>query len=669
MFTGFFVNIAYPFFGVTRPLSLWPLVTTISTLVIILCSLDWIRYWDFAAPVSVNLHGITCFLAGNREQNPAVSSINLREPLSPPVLALSLLPFCAIAGTYLMNFYDANVLQMILLPIIALVPVVIVCTRFVPEKYYPYAVFSVAITLLYHTALISMHIWGWDIQYEYYLVNAVVQNGFWDFTIFGNCNAMLSLMTLAPTYSVLLGTGLDWVFKIIYPFFFAFVPLGLYAVFQKQTNEKIAFLACFVFMSIYVFYNEMLGLARQEVAELFLALIILIMINRGLSQQQRSTLILIFSASLVVSHYGLSYIFLLMLLLALAIAIVGYYAGLQDWIGQVFNRMNERVSLLRGLELQKIRLKPSAISLRFVVWYVIFLSIWYIYMTSSSSFAVSVTIFQQVLGSVSSDLFSPDAVQGMAVIVNTAATPLHDVGKYLHLLTILLIVAGFIVTIVTRQREINFDNRYLLLSCGALGICIGGIVLPNFASSLNVSRLYQITLVLLAPFCVIGGMAIFSGFRSLFGSPARSLQVISLFFGIFLLFNCGWIYEVCQDEQTSFALSTDVDYPCFSGLEIKGVEWLSNFRVNHEIYADTYRCLLILRISGRVVQDISNIYPQLKEDSYIFLGERNILGNYIRVVSDSNGHAVQADEMYYISITCNHSKIYSNKYAMIYYIK
>jgi uncharacterized membrane protein len=158
MFAGFFVNIVYPLFGIFRPFSLWPLVATISVLVGILCFLAWFRDWDFAAPISINLH----------------------EILSPPVLALSLLPFGAIAGTYLMNFYDTNTLQMILLPIIALVPVVIVCTRFIPEKYYSYAVFSVAITLLYHTALISTHIWGWDIQYEYYLTNTVIQNSFWD---------------------------------------------------------------------------------------------------------------------------------------------------------------------------------------------------------------------------------------------------------------------------------------------------------------------------------------------------------------------------------------------------------------------------------------------------------------------------------------------------------
>jgi len=670
MFTGFFVNMVYPLFGVARPLSLCPLVATISALVVILCFLDWIRYWDFAAPVSVNLHKITRFLPGSRDQNPVVStSINLREILSLPVLALSLLPFGAIAGTYLMNFYGTNTLQMILLPVIALVPVVIVCTQFIPEKYYSYAVFSVAITLLYHTALISTFIWGWDVQYEYYLINTAVQNGFWDLTICSNFNAMLSLMTLAPTYSILLGIGLDWVFKIIYPFFFALVPFGLYAVFRRQTNGKSAFLACFFFMSIFVFYIEMIALARQEIAELFVVLILLSMIDQGASRLQKSILFLIFSVSLVVSHYGLSYIFLLMLLSALAIAIVGCYVDLQDWIGRFSNWMNERIGHFEGLKLQKVSLKPPIILIQFVIWYIIFLVAWYIYMASSASFSSSVTIGKQVWERISSDLLNPDAAQGMAVIINEAATPLHEVGKYLHLLTIFLIVVGFVVTVITRQRGINFDIQYLLLSCGALGVCIGGVALPCFASALNTSRLYQMSLILLAPFCVIGGMALISGLRSsIFEQPSRSLQVLSLFCSIFLLFNCGWIYEVCQDERTSFALSADVDSPRFSGIEIKGGEWLSNFKGNSAIYADTYRWLLLLKFSGRDAQDISKIYPLLKEDSYVFLGERNILMNSIQIVSGNNRYTVRGDE-YYTLVTSNHNRIYSNNDAMVYYIK
>jgi uncharacterized membrane protein len=106
-------------------------------------------------------------------------------------------------------------------------------------------------------------------------------------------------------------------------------------------------------MSIFVFYTEMVSLARQEVAELFLVLILLSMIDRGISRQQRSVLLLTFTASLIVSHYGLSYIFMLLLLIALAIVVVEYHVGILDRVNWFLDRIRERTGRFTGLTLQK----------------------------------------------------------------------------------------------------------------------------------------------------------------------------------------------------------------------------------------------------------------------------------------------------------------------------
>ena len=627
-------------------------MTTISILVGTLCLLAWVRDRDFAAP----------------------TPINLREVFSPPVLALSLLPFGAIAGTHLMNSHAINALQMVLLPVIALVPVMIVCTRFVPEKYYPYAILSVAIALLCHTSLISMHVWGWDVQYEYYLTNTVVRNAVWDITAYSNCNAMLSLMTLAPTYSILLGMGLEWVFKTIYLFFFALVPLGLYVILQKQTNGKIAFLSCFFFMSIFVFYGEMLSLARQEVAELFLILIILSMIDRDLSGQQKSVLFLIFSASLVTSHYGLSYIFMFMLLLALAITVMEYNFGIQKYIAQVLNWINDKTGRLKELELQEVNFKQSIISLPLVIWYVLYLLVWYIYVASSSSFESIVVIGRRILENFSSDLLNPDAAQGMAIIVNEAATPLHEVAKYLHLLTIIFIVVGFTVTFFTRQNGVHFDIRYFLLSCGALGICIGGVTLPYFASALNTSRLYQISLILLAPFCVIGGIFIFDILNShtRIKRPGRlnksisPLTVFSVFLAVFFVFNSGWVYEVCNDVPTSFALNSSFDSPVFSEQEISGALWLVNFKDDRTVTADSHRRLLLYSFMGK--ENYRSLTKAIENmDSYIFIGRYNVLHREITMHRISGVTMVEQytklsdiDELLDQIYDCDITKIYSS---------
>ena len=138
---------------------------------------------------------------------------------------------------------------MFLIVIIALVAVLIGFDIFIPKKLYPLAVFVIAISLLYHSSLISMHLVEWaDGSFEYWISNKTVINSIWDPTTYGACNAMLSLTILAPLYSIISNMSITWVFKIVYSLLFSLVPLGLYRVFQKQTNDKIAFLSCFFFI-------------------------------------------------------------------------------------------------------------------------------------------------------------------------------------------------------------------------------------------------------------------------------------------------------------------------------------------------------------------------------------------------------------------------------------
>ena len=645
MFTGFFMNIAYSLFGVTRPLSLWPLIATISALVGALCILTWSREREFIALPSLKLH----------------------ETLSPPVLALSLLPFGAIAGTYLLNYYNINTLQMILLPVIAIVPMVIMCTRFITERYYPYAVISIAITLLYHTSLISTYIWGWDIQYEYYFANLVAQNGFWDPTVYSNVNAMLSTVMLAPIYSITLNLGLDWVFKIIYPLLFSLVPLGLYAIFRQQVPGRVAFLGCFFFVSLFAFYDDMLQLPRQEIAEFFTALIILSLINRDLTRLQRTVFFLVFSMSLIVSHYGLSYLFIFILFMAWVLATTDHYVDVQKYAGQIISEIQRKLPFLSGLRLKKWTFYPAMIPSKFVLFYGLFILVWYMYMSSSSAIDAIVRIAHHTATSISSELLNSDATQGLAIIVTETATPLHEVAKYLQVLTIFFITIGFGLSFV-HHKEVKFDIRYLVMAFGALCICVGGVVLPYFASALNTSRLYQICLIFLAPFCVVGGLAVFSVFKGFPYRSKRPLQLFSIFIGLFLLFNCGWIYEFAHDDSTSFALNSDLDRPIFSEPEILAAKWTVSTNPEGKFYADGMRWLLFLRLVGRDAQTLSDQHIPTNSNlrnNYLMIGKYNIESNSI-AIHKHEGTILAREYVNYHPIVQDMDKIYCNSYSNIY---
>ncbi len=669
MFTGFFMNLAFPFFGIIRPLSLWTMVATVSIIVIVLCFLTWVR-----------------------DRNSTVSWRTLREVLSPPVLVLSLLPFGAVFGTYLVNFYNINSLLMILLLIVSLVPVVIVSFRLIPEKYYSYAVFSIAVALLYHTSLISMYIWGWDINGEYYLANTVVQNGFWDFTTPGNCNAMLSIEMLAPIYSIVCSMSLTWVFKIIYPLLFALVPLGLFSVFQKQTNSKIAFLSCFFFMSIFTFYTEMIALARQEIAELFVVLLVMLMINKNLERTKRSFLFIVFGISLATSHYGLSYVYMFCLISAFLILFSGENQTLQKMMSGIYSEFGSKTKSTAG---NPVHLKVDrTISSIFVLIFITFTIAWYIYVSSSSAFITIVTIGNQIAGSIFTELLNPEAAQGLDIILRKASSPLYSVTKYLHLLAQFFILVG-VAIIVLRRKEMKFEREYEAFALINLAICIAGIALPYLASSWNTTRLYQITLIILSPFCVIGGLAVFKMvaetvmacwtnkrariLRGEFTSSARiSLSgtlemapVLSVFLVIFLLFNSGWAYEVAKDHPSSIALNSTIDFPRFNEQEIATGVWLNEKKdMIRDLYADEYRSLLLFGLFGKrqTFFGDNEITTPIPNNFYIFFGRENVRnGKIILIASNMNRNSVYLQNLSIYNTLLDMNKIYKNGDSLVYY--
>ena len=62
-------------------------------------------------------------------------------------------------------------------------------------------------------------------------------------------------------------------------------------------------------MAVPTFSLEMIGLCRQQVAELFMALFILLLIDRKIDKGPKLALLIVYSSSIAVSHYALGFIF------------------------------------------------------------------------------------------------------------------------------------------------------------------------------------------------------------------------------------------------------------------------------------------------------------------------------------------------------------------------
>lgn len=608
MLSGVLINSVCPIFGFKKPISSLPLIISISTEIIILCIICYLRDRD-------------------NDDQPLPPYICVENIFSLPALLLTLLPIIAIFGTYLINFYDQNLLLMLLIAVLALLAVL---TGFglVPEKLYPYAIFVTAISLLFHTSLFSSYIWGWDIQHEYYLANLVIKNSFWDYLIPFNTNGMLSIVMLAPIYSKLCAADLVWVFKIIYPLFFSLVPLGLYHAYQKQTNKQIAFFSCFFLISLFTFYTEMVGLARQQIAELFLVLIILVILSEKISKINKSILFIVFAFSLFVSHYGLTYIFLFCLTGALLILkISDSYKHAPD----VANRQQiKQHNKQHNKQHRVININNLCACLALAIT-------WYIYVSDSSTFNTVVYIGNDIIGNLA-ELFNPESVQGMAIIKAQTSSLLHETAKAIHLLTQFFIAIGIFALIT---KKVRFNEEYAAFSLMKFLLLIACLILPYFASSLNTTRFYQISLIFLAPFCIIGVYTAFQYVSNLFQIKYNIKTItttLSVFLAIFLLFNTGFVYEIAKDNPTSFFLNTELDGPYFNQQEVRGAEWLfQNRNKKLVVYADGYRSQLCKSIANyeKITTDKNLLHDFSR--TYIYLGTFNLTEKLIYAADEEKG--------------------------------
>lgn len=579
-----------------------------------------------------------------------VFEVDIRDLLSPANILLCCIPFIVIIGVYLRN-HGITAPLLLIIPILSILPLFVALNR-IPQRSYPLAVFVIAISLLFHTSLISNYIWGWDIQIEYYLSKLVLTNGFWDSSIPEAYNAMLSIVILAPIFSIFCKINPLWVFKVIYPFIFSFVPLGLYQFFRKNVNEKISFFAVFFFMSLFVFFTEMIAVARQQIAELFLVLLLLLLVDYEIKKMKRALLFVLFSFSLAVSHYGLSYIFMLMLLASLMIIRAVY--GSSRLIDKIFSRMRMK-GVYEGL-FDQTYTGEGLLTATFALLFSIFAITWYMYISGSSIFTAFIFIGKQITTSIFTEFLDPSAAQGLALISQESKGPLNFISKSLHLMFQFFIAIGLLAFL---KEKTKFDREYAIMSYVAFIIAFAGIAVPYFASSLNTTRLYHITLFFLAPFSIMGGLYIFSRIRYI---KRNSFAFLSILLSIFLLFNSGWIYTF-TDEPSSFVLDLRVDYPVFSDAEVRGAQWSVNKSVNKIIYADEYRRLVFVSLNPRK-QNVPYNIP--KDEHYVFLGAHNLFTGKMKMYNKT-GVNKKIDNTDFEKLILNKSKIYDGGWSVVCY--
>ncbi len=526
---------------------------------------------------------------------------------------LGSLPVLAILGSTFVNLNGNSGILLIVMLIIALM-ILVTSNRSGTNP--PLVLFVVTIALLLHTSLISNYLVGFDVHRAYHVFAITQSNSGWVPSInetgpyAPRLNQMLSATVLPTIYSNILNLEGILIFKTVYPLIFALVPVGLFQIYQKYMQRKEAILAAFFILCDITFFAEMPGLPTQMIAESFLVLSLVVILHEKVSAAAKLVLLTIFGAGIVVSHYGTSYVFMFILLIGWSIL---YFSE---------------------------KKKNAKIKSTHVILYFTMVFSWYIYTSQSASFVFVLDMGQHIYASFWTDLLDPqsrtsDVLAGFGM-GEPAVSIGHWLGRGLHYLTQFFIVSGVAAILLRSKTNYRFDREYTILSALMLAFVISPLVLPSF-NLLNITRMYHMSLLFLAPFSIVGGDLVLTQFTELRKSHmvtiANSIIIASLF-----LFESGFIYEVTGDVSYSIPLSLyRKDRASIYGrgyltehLDVIGAEWLSSnvvLKENMTIYADGISVFCGLNSYGVLPSDYAEMLDnstRLKNaDAYVYLRKFN----------------------------------------------
>jgi uncharacterized membrane protein len=613
MFVGFVINELFLALGVPMPLSTIPLEITLSFLTLFLFYVGYRR----------DLFGGFSSLNGN-------IAVSIEAVLKSTILFLP--AFLGILGALYVSVSSLSILLLSFM-VIVIATVFVVSNfslRLIPSKFHPLMIFAISTALALHILLISKYIIGYDAQLEYQIFKLTINRGSWTLLPVGidlvgalNYNSMLSVTVLPSVYSALLNVDGEVLFKTLYPFVFALVPVVLYRVYEQQMGKASSLLSTlFLISSPLGFYGVgLLSTNRQIVAMFFLVLSILILLDKMTAVGKRKILFAVFGAALIMSHYSTAYLYLGLIFFTYAISrIRGRNNGVLN---------GPMILLLSGVTF---------------AWYGL----------TGTPLKSLTDFFYQLYSRFAQDIVSTTARDATVFASHSVLTFASAVNWVLFVIVHSMIFVGILVAIFNSEKA-KLDPTYRTLLIMSSVVLFLSLAVPNVAPALDFSRFYQLSLLFLAPCFVLGGLAFVYGFTNLLRRATRSNFLVNahkigtvllcgVLFGYFLS-QSGFVNCVTEAAPLSYSLdfsrfitSRDLHFRAsfysayISEQNFFSAVWLSNHAAMvSTVYADYDSRQSVLFSHGSVFTK----YLPLRNstvpawDSFVYLSGLNIGGGVI----------------------------------------
>jgi uncharacterized membrane protein len=662
MFTGLLINMIYPLFGYTTPLSTYSVLISFGVITLILAVIAYIR--------NIN----TVF--GN------ISALKLNVKEKSYLLIPFIFPLLSIFGMLVMNSTNNNVILMILLCLIAAFVIFIAIKHNnVPEKIYPLTIILIGIGVILLLALRSNYIIGVDIHSEYSVFQQTLENERWQILSNSILDSCLSISILPTVYQSFLHINSEYLFKLLYPLLFSISPLVVYLITKKYLNGFYSFLASIFFISQYYFVNAEIS-PRTVIAILFFALAFLVLFANELNAGNKYILFIIFAAACIVSHYATTYIFFIILVLTWILMRIS---------PAIFSTQRKPdVIIPQNTHGDNLNSRPAIWSrsrqfLTFIPVAIVFimLFIWYSLVTGPA-FRNGVGFISQTFNSLQNffDMENRGA-SGTALGVGFYAETIpQQINFVVSWLTVIFIIFGLLDVVYKNSRfhflDKNYqsiglviDMEYFSLSvvcCLILGISLG---LPYIFIGYDLNRTYTLMITILSSFFIIGGMFISDIIHNKFAYLVIIIVLIPYF-----LCSTGFMYQIFGNPQQIILNSTGVQYDLyyFHDQELYADYWLNNNRIlSTPIYTDftgQERLESGTNISVNSILDLENyLNGQKPLDGYIYLGYNAVVDGYLDVLNNVTKLSTEVSINTYSSKITANDKIYSNGETDLWYYK
>ncbi|MFH1031501.1 MAG: DUF2206 domain-containing protein [Chloroflexota bacterium] len=522
MFFGLLLNYALPALGNNEPLSTSSLLISFSLATIILVVLAYLR---------------------NRDYN--LSFVNLRlTKLEKSFLIVPLLfPLLSIIGTRIMNLTDNNLVLMFMIFLIAAF-VISLCSfrEKVSAKVLPIAIFLISISLLIMYSLRSNHIIGGDTHREFFIFRTVVDEHRWSQLGFGTLDTCLSISLLPAIYQSFLNIDPEYLFKTLPSLIVSLLPLAVYVLSKKYIGSFYAFLASILTTSQIAFLWT-LSFARINIAIFFFSLAMVSLFHRGISGLYKKALLILFLASTVVSHYGVTYVFFFVLLLAWVVMKVSAF---------IFPPKN-KLSGAKDDRLSSPRTSRAWLNqnVTFSLLLLFLAMLFFCYSeTSGPTFIQGVTFVYRTF--TRGEWFLGEETDQAVLAAFGKAATLSQVPQQIEFvfswLVVILLSFGFLLILFRFRRAYSgfpaysqnygFEVEYLSLSIACYLILVATVILPYVSFYYGMARTYFQMIVLLSVFFVIGGIEL-AGYLIL-----QSHWIILFVLIPYFLSTTGWMTQI-----------------------------------------------------------------------------------------------------------------------------